>query len=87
VDVIFALPSADPEAVIYASAPLTPRSEAMICAEAESPAGLDYLLEVALAREVLHVWADWRHGRQPTPEQAARAVIHYAQHDAYEPVQ
>lgn len=85
-DVIFALPSADPEAVIYASAPLTPRSEAMICAEAESPAGLDYLLEVVLAREVLHVWADWRHGRQPTPEQAARAVIHYAQQDAYEPV-
>jgi hypothetical protein len=86
VDVIFALPSADPEAVIYASAPLTPRSEAMICAEAESPAGLDYLLEVALAREVLRVWADWRHGRQPTPEQAAGAVIHYAQQDAHEPV-
>jgi hypothetical protein len=53
VDVISALPSADPEAVIYASAPLTPRSEAMICSKAESPAGLDYLLEVALAREVL----------------------------------
>jgi hypothetical protein len=86
VDVISALPSADPESVIYTSAPLTPRSEAMICAKAESPAGLDYLLEVALAREVLHVWADWQHGRQPTPEQAARAVIHYAQQDAYEPV-
>lgn len=87
VDVIFALPSADPEAVIYVSAEPRPRSEAMICAEAESPAGLDYLLEVALAREVLHVLADWRHGRQPTPEQAARAVIHYAQQDVYEPVQ
>ena len=82
---IFALPSADPEAVIYASAPLMPRSEAMICAEAESPAGLGYLLEVALGREVLHVWADWRHGGRPTPEQAARAVIHYAEQDGYEP--
>jgi hypothetical protein len=59
----------------------------MVCAEGESPAGLDYLLEVELAREVLHVWANWGHGRQPTPEEAARAVIHYAQHDAYEPVQ
>jgi hypothetical protein len=50
-----ALASADPEAVIYASAPLTPHSEAMLCVEAESTAGLDYLLGVALAREVLHV--------------------------------
>jgi hypothetical protein len=57
-DMIFALASADPEAVIYASAPLTPCSEAMVCAEGESPAGLNYLLEVALAREVLHVWAN-----------------------------
>ena len=86
-DVISALASADPEAVIYASAPLTPCSEAMVCAEGESPAALEYLLEVALAREILHVWANWRHGRQPTLEEEARAVIHYAQQDAYEPVQ
>jgi hypothetical protein len=87
VDVIPALASADPEAVIYASAPLTPHSEAMVCAEGASPVGLDYLLEVALVREVLRVWANWRQGRLPTAEEAARAVIHYAQQDACEPVQ
>lgn len=85
--VISALASADPEAVIYASSPLSPRSEAIVCTEGEGPAGLDYLLEVALAREVLHVGASWRHGREPTPEEAARAVICYAQYDTYEPVQ
>ncbi len=86
VDVISALASADPVAVIYCSAPVTPRSQAMICAEGEEPAELGYLLEVALARDVLDSWANWRNGRQPTPEEAAKAVIHYALHDAYEPV-
>ena len=53
----------------------------------ENPAGLDYLLEAAVAREVLQVWASWRQGRHPTAEETASAVIHYAQQDAYEPVQ
>lgn len=55
-------------------------------AEGKGPAGLTYLLEVSLARDVLDVWTSWRNGAQPSPEEAARAVIYYAQHDAYEPV-
>lgn len=88
-DVMSALASADPEATIYVATPPAPHSAAMVCIEPDeggSPAGLTYLLEVSLARDVLHVWASWRNGKQPTPEEAARALIYYAQHDAYEPV-
>jgi hypothetical protein len=88
-DVMSALVFADPEATIYAATPIAPDSAAMVCVEpedGEGPAGLIYLLEVGLARDVLHVWAQWRNGRAPTPEEAARAVIYYAEHDAYEPV-
>jgi hypothetical protein len=89
-DVISALASADPEATIYAAVPITPGSTAMVCVEPEdggSPAGLSYLLEVDIAREVLGVWARWRGGKEPTPEEATQAIIHYGEHDAYEPVQ
>jgi hypothetical protein len=89
-DVISALASADPEATIYAAKPFTPCSAAMVCIEPEDgggPAGLSYLLEVDLARDVLDVWTRWRNGKEPAPEDAARAIIYYAERDAYEPVQ
>lgn len=89
VDVVSALASADPEATIYVSTPIGPYSDAVVCIEPDdggSPAGFTYLIEVSLARNVLHVWSRWRDGKQPTLEEAARAVIHYAQYDAYEPV-
>ena len=88
-DVMSALESADPRATIYVATPVAPHSEATVCVEpveSADPARLTYLLEVSLAREVLHVWTSWRNGRQPTPEEATRAVIYYAQHDVYEPV-
>jgi hypothetical protein len=88
-DVMSVLASADPKATIYAAAPIAPHSAAMVCVEPEDgggPAGLAYLLEVDLARDVLDVWARWREGKEPTPEEAARAIIYYAEHDAYEPV-
>ena len=84
-----ALASADPEATIYVSTPIGPYSYAVVCIEPDEgggPAGLTYLLEVSLARDVLHAWARWRNGKQPTLEEAAKAVIHYAQHNAYESV-
>ena len=87
-DVLSTLASADPEATIYHALPTSPHSEAMVCVEPEGvgePAGLTYLLEVSLARDVLDVWTNWRNGRRPTAEEAARAVISYARHDAYEP--
>jgi len=89
-DVISALESADPEATIYAAMPFTTQSAARVHAEPENsagPAGLSYLLEVHLARNVLKVWAQWRNGKEPTPEEATRAIIYYAEHDSYEPVQ
>jgi hypothetical protein len=48
--------------------------------------GHEYLLEVDLAREAVEVWSDWRGGTTPTSEEAALAVIHYAEHDAYQPL-
>lgn len=46
-----------------------------------------YVLEVAIAEDVLAVWSDWRSGRLPTTEEATAAVVYYAEHDAYEPVE
>ena len=49
------------------------------------PLGYDYLLEVALALDVMETWRSWRAGQKPTPEEAAEAVIYYAEHDVYLP--
>ena len=87
-DVTSALASADPGATIYATAPHAPSSDAMVCAQGEiASAGFAYLLEVAVAEDVLSVWSSWRDGRQPTREQAANAIIYFAQQDAYQPVE
>ena len=88
IDVVATLAHADPGATIYVSPPASPRSESIVCVEADdgrSPAGFDYLLEVDIALEVLEVWVKWRGGRTPTAAEAVRAVIHYARYDAYEP--
>ena len=52
----------------------------------EPPAGTDYLLEVSTMKNVLKVWSAWRNGAEPTTEQACEAVLWYADHDAYQPV-
>lgn len=52
----------------------------------EPPAGTEYLLEVSTMKNVLKVWSAWRNGAQPTIEQAYEAVLYYASHDAYQPV-
>ncbi len=76
---------------IFAREPWTPASPCLVLAEeavngrARSAPDYAYLLEVDLARDVLVVWSDWRSGIAPSPDEAARAVIHYAEHDAYEP--
>jgi hypothetical protein len=38
-------------------------------------------------KEVLQVWTRWRDGRTPTDDEACEAVVHYAEHDAYLPVE
>ena len=47
--------------------------------------GMEYLLEVAIAREVVEVWSAWRDGREPTTADKCEAILHYARHDAYLP--
>jgi hypothetical protein len=46
-----------------------------------------YLLEVDLAKEAIRVWSEWRNGAAPTSEEQVAAVVHYAAHDAYLPVE
>lgn len=76
---------------IFARKPWTSASPCLVLAEeavngrARSAPDYAYLLEVDLARDVLAVWSDWRSGVAPSPDEAAHAVIHYAEHDAYEP--
>jgi hypothetical protein len=48
--------------------------------------GMAYLLEVGLAREAVRVWSEWRSGATPTTEDRVAAVVYYATHDAYLPV-
>lgn len=49
--------------------------------------GMAYLLEVDLAKEAIRVWSQWRNGATPTSEDRVAAVVHYAIHDAYLPVE
>jgi hypothetical protein len=51
-----------------------------------APNGYRYLLEVAIAQEVLEVWSAWRDGRNPSTAEKVEAVAHYARMDSYLPV-
>lgn len=53
-----------------------------------SPApGMRYLIEVALAKDVIATWSAWRNGRTPSSNERVAAVIYYAEHDAYQPAE
>jgi hypothetical protein len=49
-------------------------------------AGMKYFLEVAIAKDVLQVWREWRDGQEPTMQEKCEAVIYYALNDSYMPV-
>lgn len=69
---------------------LSPTTNAVALQEPTSdapPSGMRYLLEVPLAREAIKVWSDWRGGRNPSSDDKAKAVIYYAEHDAYMPTE
>jgi hypothetical protein len=77
---------------IFAKRPWTPESEAIVLSD-ETIGGVSvsapefaYLLEVNLAKEVIEVWSSWRGGAVPSLDQATRAVIHYAEYDAWQPL-
>jgi hypothetical protein len=81
----------EPGPTIFAVRPWSPRSESVIISEeaedgvAPSRPEFAYLVEVAIAREVLDVWSAWRNGRLPTADEAVDAVLHYAINDSYLP--
>jgi hypothetical protein len=90
-DILHRLAEFDDELTLYAAKPWTADSPAIATLEPESgavpteAAGMDYLLEISLAKSVLDVWKDWRHGREPSDEERCEAIIYYAEHDAYLP--
>lgn len=75
---------------LFAQRPWQPDSQAVVlredCLESRQRPGLYVLLDVSIAREMLEVWSAWRDGRVPDADEAAAAVIHYAESDAYQPV-
>lgn len=54
--------------------------------EPPGPDGTAYFLEVSLAQEAIEVYKEWRGDPQTTEEQDLAAVVYYAEHDAYLPL-
>jgi hypothetical protein len=80
-----------PAPTIHAKKSWTPDSEATVLygersVGAVAAPGLVYLLEVDLAQEAIEVWSEWRDGQTTILAEAVGAVIWYAEHDAYEPI-
>jgi hypothetical protein len=67
--------------------PATPAVARSEPADGLAPSDMRYLLEVPLAREAIKVWSDWRHGRSPSSDDKANAVIYYGENDAYMPLE
>jgi hypothetical protein len=82
-----------PGPTIFARLPIAPESNAVVLAEevvggvAQSDSTLAYVLEVAIAQQVLDVWSLWRDGRLPSRAEAVDAVIYFALNDAYQPIE
>jgi hypothetical protein len=80
-------------AIFVKGRPVTRQSDAMVLAEdvidgiAPSSPEYSYLLDVAIAKEVLEVWSSWRSGATPSLAEAADAVIYYAANDSYKPTE
>ena len=70
-----------------------PSSKACVCPSDETGSficpqdpELSYVLTVQHAKEAVEVWSEWRDGRLPNREQKYAAVMFYARHDAWMPV-
>lgn len=72
-------------ATLYAMRPWEPGAATVAVDQGDQPSGYEYVLEVDLVHEVLDVWTAWRGGRVPSAREAAEAVIHDAEFDAYLP--
>lgn len=88
-DVISSLGSFDAEDTIYAALPWSEKSAALVAHELESGGvpseeraqGLEYFMEVFVARDFLE---DWKSSLKmnPSREEICAKLIHYAIHDA-----
>ncbi len=88
-DVVRALDELDDEATIYTDGS-SPAARAAVVADASDgaaeAAGLRYFLEVALAKDAVQVWREWRGSARPTLDDKLMAISYYATHDAYLPL-
>jgi hypothetical protein len=50
-----------------------------------TPVGMQYFLEIPLAKEVVDVWELWRNGKKPTLYEKFQALVYYYNYDAYKP--
>jgi hypothetical protein len=75
------------DATLFVRRPWTPASECIVVVVDEEPdaieqlkpKNLEYFLEIDIIKEVLGVFA----GKFPSEDEKLRAVVHYAENDAY----
>jgi hypothetical protein len=80
--VLTALNDFDADQTIYVSAgePVSEEPQAVVdqCSgDGSAPlaaSGMRYLLEIALARDAIRVWSEWRDGKQPSLDEKVAAV-------------
>lgn len=85
-EVIVRLAEFNREHTIYAAKPWTADSEARVQQDPHSTApldGLDYVLDVYTALDVIEVWREHRDTAHPTIAERCTALVYYANHDAY----
>jgi len=87
-DVVQALDELDDEGTIYTDGSSPAARAAVVEASdgAAEAAGLRYFLEVALAKDAVQVWSEWRGSARPTLDDKLMAISYYATHDAYLPL-
>ena len=77
------------ELTVYAPTGVELSPEAPVCVVDEeavgAPEDMEYVLEIAVMKEVIKVWSAWRNGAMPTAPQACEAILRYARFDAYLP--
>ncbi|MFJ2234479.1 hypothetical protein [Streptomyces sp. NPDC087859] len=88
-ELVSRLAETDDGLTVFAAEPWTARSDATAVpnpggSSRPDAEGRTYLLEVVLIRDVLETWRAHRGGAVPSPREACAAVIHYAEHDAYQ---
>ena len=89
-DVVQTLDELDDDGTIYTDGS-SPAARASVvtdesAVEAAKVAGLRYFVEVALAKDAVVVWSEWRGSAPPTIDDKLMAISYYATHDAYLPL-